>query len=222
MLPGIDAREVPVVQRATEMRAPLNVVAAVGLALGAVFGLAGTLVAQPNFRNISWGIDSLGLVMAATLLSLKFFRKGNDFVAAGFLVFAIGEAVMLSGTTAGLVGSVPAFAAGTALWATSLLLISIPREFSILVRLVGIASSILFAITATRIFWVNNCCQPHRHCRSSPTLSSSLPSRGLPEGRGFSPAGIAALALCWSRAPRSPAGAGLRGARDTGIIRKAL
>jgi len=91
--------------------------------------------------------------MAATLLTLKFFRKGNDLVAAGFLVFAIGEAVMLSGTAAGLVGSVPAFAAGTALWATSLLLISIPSEFSLLVRLVGIASSILFAFTATRIFW---------------------------------------------------------------------
>src|SRR3990172_8756694 len=89
------------------MRTPLNVVAAVGLALGAVFGLAGPLVAQANLRNISWGIDSLGLVMAATLLALKFFRKGTDFVAAGFLVFAIGEAVMLSGTPAGLVGSVP-------------------------------------------------------------------------------------------------------------------
>ncbi|MGA9058007.1 MAG: hypothetical protein WB763_16005, partial [Terriglobia bacterium] len=33
---------------------------------------------------------------------------------------------------------------------------------------------------------------------------------GLPEGRGFSPDGIAAPALCWSRAPRSPAPAGLR------------
>jgi hypothetical protein len=134
------------------MRSPLNVVAAVGLALGAVFGLAGTLVAQPNLRNISWGIDSLGLVMAAAILTLKFYRKGNDFVAAGFLVFAIGEAVMLSGTAAGLAGSVPAFAAGTAFWATALLLISIPREFHFWVRLVGMASSILFAITATRIF----------------------------------------------------------------------
>ena len=46
--------------------------------------------------------------------------------------------------------------------------------------------------------------------------------KGLPEGRGFSPAEIAAPALCWSRAPRSPSGDGLRGARDTGIIRKAL
>jgi hypothetical protein len=46
--------------------------------------------------------------------------------------------------------------------------------------------------------------------------------RGLPEGRGFSPAEIAAPALCWSRAPRSPSADGLRGARDTGKIRKAL
>jgi hypothetical protein len=135
------------------MRNPLNLVAAIGLALGAVLGMAGTLVAQPSLRNLFWGIDGLGLVVAAALLSLKFFRKGSDFVAAGFLVFAIGEAVMLSGTAAGLSGSVPAFAAGTALWAASLLLISIPREFPILVRVVGIASSILFAITATRIFW---------------------------------------------------------------------
>jgi hypothetical protein len=91
--------------------------------------------------------------VATALLSLKFFRKGNDFVAAGFLVFAIGEAAMLSGTAAGLAGSVPAFAAGTALWAASLLLISIPRAFPIPVRLVGIAGSALFAVVAARIFW---------------------------------------------------------------------
>lgn len=113
----------------------LNIVAAIGLALGAVFGLAGTMVKQSNLQNTSWGIDSVGLVMATSLLTLKFFRKGNDFVAAGFLVFAIGESVMLSGTAAGLIGSVPSFAAGTALWAAALLLISIPKEFAIGVRL---------------------------------------------------------------------------------------
>jgi hypothetical protein len=143
--------EVPGVQSVTIMRNPLNIVAAVGLTLGAVFGLAGTLVAQPYLRNLSWGIDSLGLVMAAAILTLKLYRRGKDFVAAGFLVFAIGEAVMLSGTAAGLAGSVPAFAAGTGLWATSLLLISIPGEFPIWVRLLGLASSVLFAITAARI-----------------------------------------------------------------------
>ncbi|HVP48728.1 MAG TPA: hypothetical protein VMT32_19170 [Bryobacteraceae bacterium] len=135
------------------MKNLLNIVASVGLALGAVFGMAGTMVAQPNLRNTSWGIDSAGLVMAASLLALKFFRKGNDIVGAGFLVFAIGEGVMLSGTAAGLAGSVPAFAAGTLLWATAMGLISIPPVFPMWVRLAGIASLILFAIVALRIFW---------------------------------------------------------------------
>ena len=135
------------------MKDSLNIVAAVGLAFGAVFGMAGTMVAQPNLRNISWGIDSAGLVMAAGLLAMKFFRKGNDIVGAGFLVFAIGEGVMLSGTAAGLAGSVPAFAAGTLLWATAMGLISIPPVFPMWVRLAGIASLILFAIVALRIFW---------------------------------------------------------------------
>jgi hypothetical protein len=131
----------------------LNTVAATGLALGAALGMAGTFINQPNLQNTCWGIDSIGLVMAAALLTLKFLRKGNDFVAAGFLVFAIGESVILSGTAAGLAGSVPSFAAGTALWATALLLISIPREFAIGIRIVGIATSVLFAVTAARIFW---------------------------------------------------------------------
>ena len=134
-------------------RNPLNIVSAVGLALGAVFGMAGTMVAQPNLQATLWEIDSAGLVMAAALLTVKFFRKGNDFVAAGFLVFAIGEGIILSGTAAGSAGSVPAFAGGAALWATALLLVSIPKEFAIGVRLAGIVASLLFALTATRIFW---------------------------------------------------------------------
>ena len=35
----------------------------------------------------------------------------------------------------------------------SLLLISIPREFPLAVRVIGMASSILFFITSSRIFW---------------------------------------------------------------------
>jgi hypothetical protein len=130
----------------------LNVIASVGLAFGGVFGLAGTFVGQANLRNIAWEIDGLGLIVASSLLAIKFFRKGCDAIAAGFLVFAIGEAVMLSGQAAGLEGIIPSFAAGTALWATAILLISFPREFSLWVRLVGIVASILFFVTATKIF----------------------------------------------------------------------
>ena len=135
------------------MKSPVNILAALGLAVGAVFGLAGTMVAQPNLQAILWAIDSAGLVMACALLALNFFKKDKEIVAAGFLVFAIGEGALLSGTAAGPAGSVPSFGAGTALWATALLLISIPKELPLWVRLVGIVASILFAITAARIFW---------------------------------------------------------------------
>ena len=130
----------------------LNLLSIIGLALGAIFGLAGTVVTHPQLQQILWAIDSAGLVRATSLLSLKFFRRGNDVVAAGFLVFAIGEGVLLSGTAAGAAGSVPALAAGTALWSTALLLVSIPREFAIPVRVVGVIAAVLFTITSARIF----------------------------------------------------------------------
>jgi hypothetical protein len=129
----------------------LNILAVFGLMLGAVFGLAGTAVEQPTLRSVFWGIDGAGLTMAACLLALKYFRRANDLVASGFLVFAIGEGVIMSGAAAALSDSLPSFAAGTALWATALLLLSIPGEFSILVRGVGVTSAVLFATTALLI-----------------------------------------------------------------------
>jgi len=70
------------------------------------------------------------------------------------LVFAIGEGViLLSGPAAGLAGSIPALAAGTALWGTTLLLISVPKLFALPTRILGIVSAVLFIITAVRIFW---------------------------------------------------------------------
>lgn len=131
----------------------LDLLAAFGLASGAALGMAGSMVDQPYVQQILWAIDAAGLVMASSLLCLKFFRSGDDLVAAGFLVFAIGEGVLLSGTAAGTAGSVPAFAAGTALWATALLLISIPARFPLVVRLLGAVAALLFVITSLRIFW---------------------------------------------------------------------
>lgn len=135
------------------MKRPLEVIAAIGLALGGIFGLAGTLVAQPYLRAACWAIDGTALVVAAAVLSVRYFRKGCDSVAAGFLVFAVGEGVMLSGVAGTLADSVPSFAAGTALWAAALLLISIPGEFAVWARMTGIVGAILFAITAGEIFW---------------------------------------------------------------------
>jgi hypothetical protein len=135
------------------MKDPVNAIAACGLALGGALGMAGTVATQRNLQAAFWTIDGVALVVATSLLALKFFRKGNDVVAAGFLVFAIGEGVTLPGSATTLAGSVPSFAAGAALWSAALLLTSIPGQFALWVRLPGIIGSILFAITAARIFW---------------------------------------------------------------------
>src|SRR5713226_6616319 len=135
------------------MKNPVKVVAAFVLTLGGLFRLLRTVVTEQNLRAAAWGIDSVGLVVATSLLALRYFRKGNDVVAAGFLVFAIGEGILLSGTATTLAESVPSFAAGTALWSAALMLTSVPREFALWVRLAGAIGSILFAITAARIFW---------------------------------------------------------------------
>jgi hypothetical protein len=122
------------------------------LIVGAVLGLAGTFVSSAPSQARLWALDSVALVAGTTLLALKYFRAGVDLVAAGFLVFAIGEGVLLAGTAAGPVGSVPAFAAGTALWATALLMVSVTPVFAVWIRVVGVIAACLFAVTASRLF----------------------------------------------------------------------
>ena len=135
------------------MKNIVNVLAVILLAIGGAFGMIGTFVAQRNLQAAAWSVDGVALVVATVLIALKLFRVGNDLVAAGFVVFAIGEGIMLVGTATTISDSVPSFAAGTALWSAALLLTSIPREFAVWARMVGIISAILFAVTSARIFW---------------------------------------------------------------------
>jgi hypothetical protein len=135
------------------MKDPAKIIAVVGLAFGGVFGMAGTAVSEQNLRAAFWGIDSVGIVVAAFLLAVRFSRKRNDCVAAGFLVFAVAEAIILSGTPTSLAASVPSFGAGMALWSAGLLLTSVPRQFAAWTRLAGIIGAVLFAVTSAKIFW---------------------------------------------------------------------
>ncbi len=134
------------------MKTPLKLVAVIGLALGGILGMAGTFVGSQNLRAVLWAIDGTSLIVATSLLALMYFRKGNDSVAAGFLVYAIGEAVMLGGTAGSLEASVPTFAAGTALWSAALALTCVPGVFVIWTRIAGLIGAVLFAITSLRIF----------------------------------------------------------------------
>jgi hypothetical protein len=135
------------------MKKPAKIVAAIGLVLGGVLGIVGTMVTAQNVRAISWAVDSTALIVATCLLAIQYFRRGNDLVAAGFLVYAIGEGVMLGGTAGSLEASVPSFAAGTALWSAGLLLTGLPKEFALWIRTASIVGGVLFAIVSARIFW---------------------------------------------------------------------
>jgi hypothetical protein len=130
----------------------LRVLAAIGLAVGGVFGMAGTFASSASLRGLAWGIDGVALVMASALLTLVFSRKGQDLVAAGFLVFAVGEGLILSSAAMDLAASVPSFGAGTGLWALALGLISIPPVWPLAVRLLGLCATVLFGATALQIF----------------------------------------------------------------------
>jgi hypothetical protein len=84
--------------------------------------MAGTFAPSAFLRGLAWGIDGVGLVMASALLTLAFYRKGQDLVASGFLVFVVGEGLILSGAAMDLTASIPSFGAGISLWALALAL----------------------------------------------------------------------------------------------------
>lgn len=129
-----------------------DIIAALGLGIGAAFGMAGVLVQQAQLRQAFWLVDGIALVVAASLLTVKYLRKGSDSIAAGFLVFAIAEGLLLSATAAGLTGNLLLFGIGFALWAAALLLTSTPREFPFWGRAAGIVAAVLFGVVAYRIF----------------------------------------------------------------------
>lgn len=135
------------------MRSTLDTVAAIGLAIGGAFGLAGTFVASDALRETVWAIDGVALVVAAALLTLKYQRLGNDCVAAGFLTFVAGESLLLAGNAAGLQASVPSYLGGISLWAAALVLISAPKTFALWVRLTGFIAAALFAVSVLAALW---------------------------------------------------------------------
>lgn len=131
---------------------PSRMIAPAGLVTGAVFGMAGTFVPSASLRGLFWGVDGVALIVAAALLTMHHVRRGNDIVAAGFLVFVEGEALILSAAAMDLAASGPVFAAGTGLWAASLALVSAPNVMPGWVRIVAGVGALLFAVVAVRIF----------------------------------------------------------------------
>ena len=133
------------------MKSHLKFLIITGLVLGGALGMAGTFVGNDHLRSLLWAIDGTGLVAATSLLAVYYIGAGEACVAAGFLVYALGEAVMLGGNAGSLEASVPSFAAGIALWAAGMLLTSIPKVFAMWTRIAALIATVLFAIVSARI-----------------------------------------------------------------------
>jgi hypothetical protein len=127
-------------------------VAAAGLVIGALLGIAGAFAPTVSLRGLAWGMDGTAIVVASALLVVHHLRAGNDQLAAGFLVFFAGETLIVSGSAMELAASAPVFAAGAGLWAAGLALISASPLMPAFLRITGAAASVLLAITALRIF----------------------------------------------------------------------
>jgi hypothetical protein len=130
----------------------IQLIAAIGLISGAVFGMTGSFVSSVSLRSLAWGIDGISLVVATALLTVFYFRKGSDITASGFLVFAIGQSLVLSSSGPALDTNVFIFGAGAGLWSTSLFLISSQKTYPVILRFTGAVAAILFAIVAVQVF----------------------------------------------------------------------
>jgi hypothetical protein len=130
----------------------LRLLAASGLVVGAVLGMVGTFAQSASLRGLAWGLDGIALVFATALLTVHHVRRGNDVVAAGYLIFVVGEGLIVSGAAMDLVASTPSFAAGAGLWATSLAIVSAANAMPRVVKGVGFIGSLLFAVVAVQMF----------------------------------------------------------------------
>ncbi|MBI1307243.1 MAG: hypothetical protein GC181_11625 [Bacteroidetes bacterium] len=126
--------------------------AAGSLFLGALLGIAGMIFQEPLLQVAVFEISSLSLVVALSVLTFKYFRSGNDLVAAGYLIFAVGESVMTAGAAGGMYQGMASFGAGMLLYVPALLLISLPKELPIIPRITGFVATIPFAIAGFKIF----------------------------------------------------------------------
>jgi len=126
--------------------------ASIGLLIGGIFGLVGSFAPSAPLRGLAWGIDGVGLILASTLLTIYYHRKGLDTTAAGFLIFASGEGLILSSSGIDLNSGIPLFGAGTSLWAASLFVISFQKTYPLFIRCTGLLAAVLFSVVAFQIF----------------------------------------------------------------------
>jgi hypothetical protein len=124
----------------------------VGLLLAVVPGFAGGLAGPGTMQTILYAVSSLGLVSATMVLALRHARIGQShtLVAAGMALLTIAEMLLWAGGRPGDAGYDQTFAGGVMFYVPALLLISVPRAYPLLVRIIGVLASLPWAAFAVR------------------------------------------------------------------------
>jgi hypothetical protein len=136
----------------TESSMSHRVLIVVGLAIGAVLGFGGNFLPVGPQQSVAYALSSLGIIMGSALLTVWFARQGKSIIAVGFALLALAEGIILSGPfllahTPSLPGAYT-FAAGAALYAVALPLVSVPPAFPLWTRIAGALAAIPFAMHA--------------------------------------------------------------------------
>lgn len=120
-------------------------VAGGGVLAGAAFGLAGGFAPIGPMQDVLYLVSSIGFVTGLVVFALASHAAERALPAAGFLVLALGEVAMMSGFNRAVdPNSSGAFAAGVALYAPGLLLVSLPRGHPIWSRVAGALAALPF------------------------------------------------------------------------------
>lgn len=131
-------------QASAGARAPegTKVIVAGGLAVGVILGFGGNFLEAGGVQNLFYAISALGLIVASVLLTLEH-AAGDRFLAAGFVLLALGETRVLNPTD--VPGGEASFAVGVFLYAPALLLVALSRWAPMWARATGAAAAAVFA-----------------------------------------------------------------------------
>lgn len=124
---------------------PEITIVVVGLTIGWTLGIAGGVVQEGSGRYALWGISSIGILIAAALLTIRY-AASNVMFSAGLALLLVGEAVIHTQGTAG----VDAFASATFAYAPGLLLVALSGWGPRWTRITALAAAAVFAVHAAR------------------------------------------------------------------------
>ncbi|MGH7919065.1 MAG: hypothetical protein ACREQM_03850 [Candidatus Dormibacteraceae bacterium] len=117
-----------------------------GLVAAIVLGIGGSIVHGGSGYTVAQHLSSLGMITGTTLLAINFGRQSRYLVAAGFVLLALAEAIVLSAPVS--IAGEATFASGVALYVPALLLASLPAGLPVWSRVVGGLAAIPFAVYA--------------------------------------------------------------------------